>query len=85
MSARDFKPTGSAFVAALRKRSLRSSYRGGATWTSCNERGFFGWNAVDTVRHRGGVLARQLALLRHLGHAPERGAALKAIFLIWLG
>jgi len=42
-------------------------------------RGFFDWNALDTARYRREVLARQLALLRHLGLAPEPGAALKAI------
>jgi 3-hydroxybutyryl-CoA dehydrogenase len=42
-------------------------------------RGFFDWNAVDTARYRREVLARQLALLRHLGLAPQPGAALKPI------
>ncbi len=42
-------------------------------------RGFFDWSALDTARYRREVLARQLALLRHLGLAPQPGAALKAI------
>jgi 3-hydroxybutyryl-CoA dehydrogenase len=42
-------------------------------------RGFFDWNALDTPRYRREVLARQLALLRHLGLAPVPGAALKPI------
>lgn len=40
-------------------------------------RGFFDWSAVDTAGYRRELLARQLALLRHLGLAPEPGAALK--------
>ena len=40
-------------------------------------KGFFDWQAVDAAAYRGQVLARQLALLRHLGLAPEPGAALK--------
>jgi 3-hydroxybutyryl-CoA dehydrogenase len=39
--------------------------------------GFFDWKSVDTARYRREVLARQLALLRHLGLAPEPGAACK--------
>ncbi|HYL88911.1 MAG TPA: 3-hydroxybutyryl-CoA dehydrogenase [Burkholderiales bacterium] len=42
-------------------------------------RGFFDWNSVDTARYRREVLERQLALLKHLGLAPQPGAALKAI------
>ncbi|TAK88598.1 MAG: 3-hydroxybutyryl-CoA dehydrogenase [Betaproteobacteria bacterium] len=42
-------------------------------------RGFFDWNAIDTAAYRRKLLARQLALLRHLGLAPQPGAALKAI------
>lgn len=41
-------------------------------------KGFFDWQAVDAVAYRKDVLARQLALLKHLGLAPEPGAALKA-------
>ncbi len=41
-------------------------------------RGFFDWRTLDTGRYRREVLARQLALLRHLGLAPQPGAALKA-------
>ena len=41
--------------------------------------GFFDWQAVDTARYRREVLARQLALLRHLGLAPQPGCALKAV------
>ena len=41
-------------------------------------KGFFDWEAVDAAVYRGEVLARQLALLRHLGLAPVRDAALKA-------
>ena len=41
--------------------------------------GFFDWRAVDKARYRGEVLARQLALLRHLGLAPQPGSALKAV------
>jgi 3-hydroxybutyryl-CoA dehydrogenase len=40
-------------------------------------RGFFDWASVDAAAYRKGVLARQLALLRHLGLAPEPGAASK--------
>ena len=42
-------------------------------------RGFIDWNAVDSARYRREVLGRQLALLRHLGLAPQPDAALKAI------
>ena len=42
-------------------------------------RGFFDWNALDTARYRREVLARQLALLEHLGLAPQPDAALRAI------
>lgn len=42
-------------------------------------KGFFDWQTVDAAAYRRAVLARQLALLRHLGLAPEPGAALKAI------
>jgi len=41
-------------------------------------RGFFDWDAADTARYRRELLARQLALLRHLGLAPQPGAALTA-------
>jgi 3-hydroxybutyryl-CoA dehydrogenase len=41
-------------------------------------RGFFDWSAVDAATYRAQVLARQLALLKHLGLAPEPGAALNA-------
>ena len=41
-------------------------------------RGFFDWGTVDVAAYRAQVLARQLALLRHLGLAPEPGAALNA-------
>ena len=41
-------------------------------------KGFFEWSAVDAAAYRKEVLGRQLALLRHLGLAPEAGAALKA-------
>jgi 3-hydroxybutyryl-CoA dehydrogenase len=41
-------------------------------------KGFFDWQKVDVAAYRKDVLARQLALLRHLGLAPEPGAALKA-------
>jgi 3-hydroxybutyryl-CoA dehydrogenase len=41
-------------------------------------KGFFDWQTVDTAAYRRGVLARQLALLRHLGLAPRPGAARKA-------
>ena len=40
--------------------------------------GFFDWRGVDAAAYRKDVLARQLALLRHLGLAPEPGAALRA-------
>jgi 3-hydroxybutyryl-CoA dehydrogenase len=40
-------------------------------------RGFFDWATVDVAEYRAQVLARQLALLRHLGLAPELGAALR--------
>jgi 3-hydroxybutyryl-CoA dehydrogenase len=40
--------------------------------------GFFDWRAVDAAAYRRALLARQLALLRHLGLAPEPGAALNA-------
>jgi len=40
--------------------------------------GFFDWRGVDAAAYRKEVLARQLALLRHLGLAPEPGAALNA-------
>lgn len=39
-------------------------------------RGFFDWNAADIAGYRREVLARQLALLRHLGLASQPGAAL---------
>jgi 3-hydroxybutyryl-CoA dehydrogenase len=41
--------------------------------------GFFDWQATDTARYRREVLARQLALLRHLGLDPQPGSALKAV------
>ena len=41
-------------------------------------KGFFDWQGVDAAAYRKDVLARQLALLRHLGLAPEPGAALRA-------
>ena len=41
-------------------------------------RGFFDWQKVDAAAYRKKLLARQLALLRHLGLAPEPGAALNA-------
>lgn len=41
-------------------------------------KGFFDWGAVDAPAYRKAVLARQLALLRHLGLVPEPGAALRA-------
>ena len=41
-------------------------------------KGFFDWSAVDATAYRKEVLGRQLALLRHLGLAPEAGAALKS-------
>ena len=40
-------------------------------------KGFFDWGAVDAAAYRKEVLGRQLALLRHLGLAPQAGAALK--------
>jgi 3-hydroxybutyryl-CoA dehydrogenase len=40
-------------------------------------KGFFDWQKVDAAAYRRDVLARQLALLRHLGLAPEPGAALR--------
>jgi 3-hydroxybutyryl-CoA dehydrogenase len=40
--------------------------------------GFFDWRGVDAAAYRRDVLGRQLGLLRHLGLAPERDAALKA-------
>ena len=40
-------------------------------------KGFFDWHKVDAAAYRKDVLARQLALLRHLGLAPEPGAALR--------
>ena len=42
-------------------------------------RGFFDWQPGDMARYRREVLARQLALLEHLGCAPRLDAALKAI------
>jgi 3-hydroxybutyryl-CoA dehydrogenase len=39
--------------------------------------GFFEWRAVDAPDYRRKLLARQLALLKHLGLAPEVSAALK--------
>ena len=39
-------------------------------------RGFFDWLSTDSAGYRRDVLARQLALLRHLGLAPRPGAAL---------
>ena len=41
-------------------------------------KGFFDWRDVDAAAYRKDVLARQLALLRHLRLAPEPGAALRA-------
>ena len=41
-------------------------------------KGFFDWRGVDAAAYRKDVLARQLALLRHLRLAPEPGAALRA-------
>lgn len=41
-------------------------------------RGFFDWNVLDTARYRREVLARQLALLQHLGLAPQPNAASQA-------
>jgi 3-hydroxybutyryl-CoA dehydrogenase len=38
-------------------------------------RGFIDWGAVDAATYRKQVLTRQLALLKHLGLAPEVGAA----------
>jgi 3-hydroxybutyryl-CoA dehydrogenase len=40
--------------------------------------GFFDWRGADTQAYRRDLLARQLALLRHLGLAPQAGAALAA-------
>ena len=40
-------------------------------------KGFFDWQKVDAAAYRKEVLARQFALLRHLGLAPEPGAALR--------
>ena len=39
-------------------------------------KGFFDWRGVDAAAYRKDVLARQLALLKHLGLAPKPGAAL---------
>lgn len=39
-------------------------------------KGFFDWRDVDATAYRRDLLARQLALLRHLGLAPQVGAAL---------
>jgi 3-hydroxybutyryl-CoA dehydrogenase len=39
-------------------------------------KGFFDWQARDAAAYRKEMLARQLALLRHLGLAPQPGAAL---------
>jgi 3-hydroxybutyryl-CoA dehydrogenase len=39
-------------------------------------KGFFDWRSQDAAAYRKEVLARQLALLRHLGLAPAPGAAL---------
>jgi 3-hydroxybutyryl-CoA dehydrogenase len=41
-------------------------------------RGFFDWGGTDTARYRREVLARQLALLEHLGLAPRPNAALRS-------
>lgn len=41
-------------------------------------KGFFDWGKVDGVAYRSEVLARQLALLKHLGVAPEPDAALRS-------
>jgi 3-hydroxybutyryl-CoA dehydrogenase len=41
-------------------------------------RGFFDWSGTDTARYRREVLARQLALLAHLGLAPRPNAALRS-------
>jgi len=41
-------------------------------------KGFFDWQGVDAAAYRKDVLARQLALLKHLGLAPKPGAALNA-------
>ena len=38
-------------------------------------KGFFDWQSIDPVAYRGQVLARQLALLKHLGLAPVPDAA----------
>ena len=40
-------------------------------------KGFLDWQSRDTAGYRKDVLARQLALLRHLGLAPEADAARK--------
>lgn len=40
--------------------------------------GFFDWPACDLDAYRKDVVSRQFALLRHLGLAPEPGAALTA-------
>ncbi|MFY9316278.1 MAG: 3-hydroxybutyryl-CoA dehydrogenase [Burkholderiales bacterium] len=40
-------------------------------------RGLCDWQGVDATAYRRDLLARQLALLRHLGLAPERDAALR--------
>lgn len=39
-------------------------------------KGFFDWRDVDAAAYRKDVLARQLALLKHLGLEPKPGAAL---------
>jgi 3-hydroxybutyryl-CoA dehydrogenase len=41
-------------------------------------KGFFDWRALDEPAYRKEVLARQLALLKHLGLAPQLGAALRS-------
>ena len=41
-------------------------------------KGFFDWSGVDAAGYRARLLARQLALLQHLGLAPRAGAALSA-------
>lgn len=41
-------------------------------------RGFFDWSGTDTARYRREVLARQLALLEHLGLAPRPNAVLRS-------
>jgi 3-hydroxybutyryl-CoA dehydrogenase len=40
-------------------------------------KGFFDWRSQDAAAYRKDVLARQLALLKHLGLAPAPGAALR--------